>query len=159
MYKFREQFKQGRAAERYLDSLFIDEFHIKEATREQERRGIDRIFTRRSSGEKFTIQYKADRTAAKTGNAFIETVSVDTKGIKGWAYTCQADYIFYYVVGMGPVYIVKPEAIKENLNRWKQLHPSRQIPNYGRGGGKYNTHGLLVPLDELEKVAIQIVSV
>lgn len=151
-YDMRQQLKKGEAAERYLDSLFEDEFAIRPATRQQQRQGIDRIFTRRSDGREYRIEYKADKTAARTGNAFVETVSVDTYSKPGWAYTCRSDYIFYYVVGDGPVYILKPADIKRRLDRWAAQYEKRRIPNSG-----YHTEGLLVPLEEFEKMAIQIV--
>lgn len=159
MYDFRKQLKSGKAQERYLDSLFADDFYIKEATREQERQGIDRIFTKRANGHKYTVQYKADATAARTGNAFIETVSVDNRNIKGWAHTCTADYIFYYVVGVGPIYIVKPKDIRRKLAGWGRKYHTQPIPNKKYGKLIYNTIGLLVPLDELERIAVQVVNI
>ncbi len=153
-YDMRQQLKQGEAAERYLDSVFADEFAIQPATREQQRQGIDRIFTRNSDGRQWKIEYKADKTAARTGNAFVETVSVDTAGKPGWAYTCQSDFIFYYIVGVGPLYIMRPRDIQKRLDHWKAIYPERQIPN-----GNYCTVGILVPLDEFEKVAVQVVSI
>ena len=151
-YDMRQQLRQGEAAERYLDSLFGDEFVIRPATRQQQRQGIDRIFTRRRDGSEFRIEYKADKTAARTGNAFVETVSVDTFNKPGWAYTCQSDYIFYYIVGAVPVYILRPEDIQKRLKRWETRYEKRRIPN-----GSYHTEGLLVPLEEFKEVAVQIV--
>lgn len=158
MYQFRQQLKDGRKQEKYLDGMFLDRFHIREATRQQERQGIDRIFTNKVTGKQYAIQYKADATAARTGNAFIETVSVDVKDVPGWAYTCQADYIFYYVVGIGPIYIVEPSAIRKRLVRWQNKYQSRQIPNRRKGGFRYNTIGLLVPLSELESISVQVIA-
>lgn len=152
-YDMRQQLKQGEAAERYLDSLFDDEFAIRPATRQQQRQGIDRIFTRRRDGKEYRIEYKADKTAAKTGNAFVETVSVDTYNKPGWARTCQSDYIFYYIVGVGPVYILRPADIQKRLQRWANQYQERRIQNNG-----YQTVGILVPLDEFEKAAVQVVA-
>jgi hypothetical protein len=153
-YDMRTQLRQGEAAERYLDTVFGHDFDIRPATREQQRAGIDRIFTRRSNGDRLKIEYKADKTAGRTGNAFVETISVDTANKAGWAYTCQADYILYYIVGIGPVYVLRPGDIKRRVERWKKQYPSRKIPN-----GRYHTVGLLVPLDEFERMAVQVVSV
>lgn len=152
-YDMRRQLKQGEAAEKYLDSYFVDEFDIRPATRDQQRAGIDRIFTRRSDGKKWSVEYKADKTAARTGNAFVETVSVDTANKPGWAYSCQADFLFYYVVGIGPLYIIRPRDLRRQMDKWRSLYPERRIPN-----GSYHTIGLLVPLHEFEKLAAQILA-
>lgn len=150
-YSFKRQFRRGQKAERYIDTLFADRFRIKPASRSEERRGIDRHFTN-DKGKHYTIQYKADKTAARTGNAFVETVSVDTRDIPGWAYTCEADFIFYYVDDIGPIYILRPKDIRKKLTRWQNKYQTRKIPNKN-----YNTIGLLVPLDEFERLAVQIV--
>lgn len=152
-YDMRQQLKQGESAERFLDSYFQDEFIIRPATRQQQRTGIDRIYTRRKDGRVWKIEYKADKTAARTGNAFVETVSVDTAGKPGWAYTCQSDYILYYIVGVGPLYILRPKDIQGKIQKWRRQYPERRIPN-----GSYHTVGLLVPLDEFERLAVQVIS-
>jgi hypothetical protein len=153
-YDMRQQLAKGEAAETYLDTLFRNQFAIRRATREEQRRGIDRIFTRYSDQKQFKIEYKADKTAARTGNAFVETVSVDTAEKPGWAVSCQSDYIFYYIVGPGPLYILRPADIRDRLGRWATKYPERRIPNR-----RYHTVGLLVPLDEFERAAVQVVSV
>lgn len=153
-YDMRRQLKEGEAAETYLDSIFDNEFAIRPATRQQQRVGIDRIFTRRRDGREWAIEYKADKTAARTGNAFVETVSVDTAGKAGWALTCTADFIMYYVVGVGPLYILRPKDIQAKLPKWRSQYPERRIPN-----GTYNTVGILVPLAEFERLAVQVVSI
>ncbi len=153
-YSFKRQLQRGRRAEKFLDSVFADRFQIKEAARNDERRGIDRFFTEYETGKKFAIQYKADKTASRTGNAFIETISVDRANIQGWAYTCQADYIFYYIDDSGPIYVIRPRDLRKKLSRWNRKYQTRSIPNKD-----YNTVGLLVPLDELERVAVSIVEV
>lgn len=152
-YDMRQQLKQGESAERYIDSLFCDEFAIRPATRQQQRMGIDRVFTRRRDGREWKVEYKADKTAARTGNTFVETVSVDTRNKLGWAYTCQADFIMYYIVGRGPLYILRPRDIKGKIGNWQRRYPQRRIPNNG-----YHTVGVLVPLHEFERLAVQILS-
>lgn len=152
-YDMERQLRQGETAERFLDSYFRDEFDIRPVSREQQRQGIDRIFTRRKDGQELKIEYKADKRAAQTGNAFVETISVDTTGKQGWAFTCQADFLLYYVVGVGPLYILRPGDIKKRVAQWQRKYPARHIPNDG-----YHTVGLLVPLDEFERIAVQVLS-
>jgi hypothetical protein len=152
-YDFQEKLREGQRHERYLDEHYRDRFVVEPASRADERRGIDRYFTERRTGRRYAIQYKADTTAARTGNAFIETLSVDTSGAPGWALSCQADFIVYYVVGIGPAYVIRPAAIRRQMARWEREYPSRRIANRG-----YHTVGLLVPLDELERIAHAVVS-
>lgn len=147
-YSFRKQLRDGKKHERFLDDYYSTHFHIEPADREEERRGIDRWFTDRRNGNTYSIQYKADTTAARTGNAFVETVSVDAKNIPGWVHTCEADFIIYYVVGRGPAYVIRPADIRKRLKQWEVRFESRSIPNHD-----YNTIGLLVPLDEFERIA------
>ena len=153
-YSFKKQFNFGRKQEKYLDELFMGKFNIRPANRAQERNGIDRIFTEISTGKIFTIQYKADKTAAHTGNAFVETVSVDTQNAPGWAVSCQADFIIYYIVDIGPAYVLRPRDIRKNLKMWQGKYDERRIPNRG-----YHTVGLLVPLREFENLSVAIVNV
>lgn len=155
MYDFRERLKFGEKHERFLDRHFQDRFTIEDASQGDQRRGIDRYFTDKRNNKTYSIQYKSDETAARTGNAFVETVSVDTNNVPGWAYTCQADFIVYYVVGSGPAYVIRPKSIKSKLPGWLKKYPTRSIPNRGRGK-HYNTIGLLVPLDEFERIAYAV---
>lgn len=154
MYSFDTQLAKGQKYDRLLDRRFADKFEIRPASRREERLGIDRHFTDRVSGQRFAVQYKADKTAARTGNAFVETISVDTTDTPGWARSCSADFIVYYIVGLGPAYIVRPDAIRQQLGRWSQIYPQRRIPNKG-----YHTVGIIVPLDEFERIAFATVDV
>jgi len=90
-YTFDAQKARGDAGESFLDQVFATGYEIRPATRAEQRRGIDRIFTRRKTGWRLAVEYKIDYKAAHTGNAFVETVSVDTAGKAGWAYSSAAD--------------------------------------------------------------------
>jgi hypothetical protein len=143
----KQQLSRGEAAEHRLDNHFADRFDITPATREQQRRGIDRIFQHRETGARYTIEYKTDWTAASTGNAFVETVSVDAQGKPGWAYASQADWLIYYVPGQHRIYIMSFTALREQLPRWvERCRNAPPIPNQG-----YNTLGILVPLREFAR--------
>jgi len=97
------------------------------------------------------VEYKTDHTAARTGNAFIETISVDSEQKAGWAFTSQADVVLYYVPGRDQVYVLRTTAVRSRLPFWLQACEVRQVPNDG-----YHTHGLLVPLDELAGCADRV---
>lgn len=150
-YQFNTQLTAGAKGERRLDAFFQRWFTIRPATMEQQRQGIDRVYTRRNDQRVFTVEYKTDSTAGKTGNAFVETISVDTDNKPGWAITSQAQVLVYYIPDTGIIYVIDFARIRHHLPRWQQQYPHRAIPNRG-----YHTHGHLVPLLEFEKIATQI---
>lgn len=152
-YNFDDQLSHGERGEVFLDRYFSRWFRIEPATEEQQRQGFDRIFHHRKSRSAYTVEYKTDTAAARTGNAFIETVSVDAAEKAGWAFTSQADMLLYYVPGKNIVYILKMAAIRARLPFWLQTCEVREVPNNG-----YHTHGLLVPLEELERCAERVLT-
>jgi hypothetical protein len=114
-YNFDDQLSRGELGEALLDRFFAQWFRIKPATPEEQRQGIDRHFHHLKSHQEFTVEYKTDSLASRTGNAFIETVSVDTEQKAGWAFTSQADMLLYYVPGKRVVYVLKMAAIRTRL--------------------------------------------
>lgn len=151
-YQFTTQLAEGITGEDHLDQKFAAWYTITPATRGEQRQGIDRWFTRRTNGEKISVEYKTDRTAGRTGNAFIETVSVDTAHKPGWAYTSQARYLIYHIPDPEATYILPMATIRYRIDTWRKTYPERRIPNDG-----YHTVGTLVPLDELEKIAVAVI--
>jgi hypothetical protein len=152
-YDFNEQLAEGDRGEASLDRHFSRWFRIEPATPEEQRQRVDRHYRHRTSGQNFKVEYKTGSTASRTGNAFIETVSVDTEQRAGWAFTSQADMLLYYVPGKRVVYVLKMAAIRARLPFWLQKHEVREVPNNG-----YHTHGLLVPLEELERCAERVLT-
>src|SRR5690606_23251114 len=115
-YQFDAQHADGLAGEAFLDALFSRWYRIRPASAAQQRRGIDRWF--RTATRRLAVEYKTDHTAARTGNAFVETVSVDTAHKPGWAYTSQADYLVYYIPPDGLVYVLRFAVLRRELARW-----------------------------------------
>ena len=153
-YSFTKQLAQGQTYEQQLDARFGDRYIIQPATPQQQRQGIDRVYRpRKAPDQLLTVEYKADKTAGRTGNAFVETVSVSTTGKPGWAITSEADWLFYLVLGAAEaLYILQMAKLRAKLPAWRSRYQERQIPNEG-----YYTVGLLVPLDEFEKIAYAVV--
>lgn len=147
-YSFNGQLQSGEQGEVFLDEYFARWFILEPASPAEQRQGIDRFFTTRNRKRRFAVEYKTDNVAARTGNAFIETISVDVINKPGWAYTSQAEYLLYYVPGKAVVYMMPMAAIRRCLALWLEHFPHRQIPNNG-----YNSYGLLVPLGEFERYA------
>jgi hypothetical protein len=154
-YSFRQQLSRGAQGESVLDAYFADRWIITPASPSEQRHGIDRWFVSRTNpSRRVAIEYKTDRTAGRTHNAFIETVSVDTAGKLGWAYTSAAQMLLYYVPEEAQIYIIQLVNLRRALHGWLDRYPKRYIPNEG-----YHTHGVLVPLTELQATARQVVSV
>lgn len=151
-YAFKTQLSKGEAAEAELCAHFEEWFTIKRVSMAEQRAGIDRIFHPKDGGPTLKVEIKTDWTASKTGNAFIETVSVDTTGKKGWAYTSQADVLLYYLPDDMLIYWIAFTTLRKHLQRWSK-YKTRKIPNRG-----YFTIGLLVPLAEFEEHSEHVIN-
>ncbi len=152
VYRFDHQMRQGDEGATFLDEFFQQRgYGIRPATREEQRAGIDRAFTNPKSGKVSLVEYKTDTAAARTGNAFIETISVDAAGKMGWALTARADILVYYVPPMGVIYVLQFKALQWELPRWIRDYPPRHAQNNG-----YSTHGIIIPLSEMAKSAMRI---
>ena len=139
-YNFDTQLKLGQGYEKDIfEHLKKDNWIIDIGDRSFQQQGIDCII---SKGDlTYSIEIKSDTRASKTGNLFIETISVDRQNKKGWAYTTQSDFIFYYLPIDLIVYILSSKWVKASVKKWESIYPKRTIKNQG-----YNTVGLLIPL-------------
>ena len=149
-YDFEQQFEIGTHHEQTLDEYFQQYFWIESTSRQEQRQGIDRWF-QAPDGSWMSVEYKADKTAGRTGNAFIETISVDVRAVQGWAYSSEADVLAYYVPPRNTVWLICFMELRQYLAEWHQRYPIRQIPNHG-----YCTEGLLVPLVLLGNIAFEV---
>jgi len=147
-YNFDNQLALGESGAAFLDTYFARWFSIERASRDDQRQGIDRYFTTRNQKQRLGVEYKTDAAASRTGNAFIETISVDTTGKPGWVHSSKADYLFYYLPRDGVIYMLKMATIRQQLAYWEAHFPTRHVPNNG-----YHTVGILVPLREFERCA------
>lgn len=152
-YDFRTKLQEGLRSEEFLDRLLSSDYRIKPASKSQQRQGIDRIITHIQTGQRWRVEYKTDQTAGNTGNAFVETISVDSRLKLGWAVTSESDLLFYYIPADGLIYVIPFEKLRTQLPRWLRTYPVRSIPNRG-----YSTHGILVPLHEFEALAQEVIS-
>lgn len=153
-YQFEGQLKRGQDGESVLDRHYGRWFEIAPATDTEQREGIDRHYTDRKSGMHHAVEYKTDWTAGWSNNAFVETISVDTTGKRGWAYTSKAEWLIYYIPPLGIAYMFKFAVIRAIVDNWKAKYETRAIPNKG-----YKTHGIIVPLHEFERYAFQVVTI
>lgn len=159
MHSFDEQLATAQKDEEWLDDYFSRWFEIEQVDIEWQRRGVDRFFTARSDGRRWSVEYKADHRTVETGNVFIETVSVDTKDILGWAYTSCAQKLVYYSPEMGRIMIAEMCAVKRELVRKWFKSRELPIPNRGRNGNGYNTKGIPIPVHEFERICEKVIDV
>lgn len=145
----KDQFKNGKAVEAWLDEFFRGRgWRIEQATQHQERVLClgDRLFHK--TGLDLWIEYKSGIQTSVTGNIFLETISVDSQNKPGWVYTCNADYIFYAALLNYRILIFKPDFLRSEIETLKTKFPTRCTKNHQNEG--YNTHGVIVPLDYAE---------
>jgi hypothetical protein len=157
VYDFGTQLDRGKFFEQHVDA-YVSEFlgqEVTEASMDQERIGIDRIWKSRSTGAILTAEIKADEQGQRTGNAFIETVSVERDGLVdkyGWAMTSYAQVLAYYLPLKGQIIFVDMPTFKRRFfQQWFNTYPSREIKNK-----TYVGHGTLLPLRHLEDMAFHI---
>jgi hypothetical protein len=117
-----------------------------EAPRADQWHGID-LVARTPDGRSLKVEVKADSVAHRSRRAFIETMSNDRTGRKGWVHTCVADWLLYLVEPL-TLYWFLPEVLRAHLPEWERL------ADLGRGrwgrrsadNGTYHTLGIVVPL-------------
>ena len=144
IFDFDTQFMKGKEHEKFLDSVFSKFVEIQEVEMDLQRKGIDRIFLYKDMA--CAVEYKGDRRASITGNAFIETISSSRTGSAGWARKTQADWIVYFLPQEMKAYIISVKEMKARLNDWWNTYPVGTAMNEG-----YYSQGILVPLTEIEK--------
>lgn len=154
IYTFDERLRFGKHYETVLDEYFGQQYNIRAASLEDDKRGVDRIFYRQN-GTSFKVQYKADDMAASTKNFFIEVVSVDGPTPKpGWAFVCRADVIVLFVPRLSEAYVIKPSVIQRNIHAWKSGFGVRVAANE-----HYHTYGVPVPIWTIKDVAWKVITI
>lgn len=161
-YQFGRQHKIGDEAERFIYQIFQGRFSVIPAPRYLQDQGVDFTFSDLINNQVYKVELKTDSTAARTGNAFIETVSIHRDGEpdqQGWAYTSTSDYLLYYLPNTMPplIYRIAFEHLRLMLPAWLSAYPARQIPNRDAKRGDYHTIGVLVPLGELQAIAAEVI--
>lgn len=147
IHDFQEKLEKGRRTElAVIDFLLADGYvvDIIESPREQKYRGDLRVYGG-SLDKPFTIEVKDDSAALRTGNVFVEYISVDNQGKPGWALTTNADRVFYVIGNIA--YPFKPRDLRNELPKWLYRLQTRKARNRG-----YNGWGVLVPVEVFKQV-------
>lgn len=145
-YQFNTQFQIGLDGEKEIIAYLDNNWLCNVSTREEQRIGIDYWITNKKDNKVFSIEIKTDIKANKTGNAFIETVSVDRDNKAGWFYTSKANLLFYFCKSPDILYIIDFARLRNQEEKWS-IYPKKKARNVS-----YNGEGILVPLTELEKI-------
>ena len=150
-YQYQEQLRIGQRAEaQFIHWLDRRGYKVRPATVSEQFKGIDLWFE--VPGRSWqSVELKEDNAAIRTGNAFIETVCTVATGRRGWAYTCEADWL---IVSVRPQqYWIRPGLLAPELDRWVAAYGERTVIN-----DTGNTKGVPVPLDEIASLAAKVTS-
>lgn len=151
MYSFQGQLNRGENYECVLDEYFSKKLKVEKVSMSAQKSGIDRVFTTCGKSKyRYSVEYKSDELTKKTGNVFIETVSVDKDEKPGWAYSSCAQMLIYYTVGMNKVYAIPMLTLKNLVPLWVEKYEEKPVQNNG-----YKTYGVAVPLGEFAAVCVE----
>lgn len=139
-YDFKEQLAKGQETEWRVAERFRKWYDVEEATKEQQRSGVDFYITD-PKGKRMGVEVKADALTQKTGNVFMEAWSVLEKEKKGWVFTSTAD-ILVYVVLPHDAYSMRMQDVRGLLSEWYKRYDEKHVKNKG-----YTTVGVPVPLE------------
>ena len=142
-YEFKTQLAKGQKYEEILDEHFTQWYKIKPVSLQFQRLGIDRVFTDEND-IRITVEYKTDFRAEKTGNVFIELISVDKTQKPGWVQSSIAQLLVYYIPGRGIITIPMME-IKKRIKEWMKKYNVIYCANK-----TYKSWGLVIPISEIE---------
>lgn len=156
-YGFDDQFDLGCFGEDRLSEFRHEHYTLTKSTLEMEKHGIDFIFANRLTGKSWTIELKTDFKAFESENAFVETISVDnaTQHRAGWVYTSEAQILLYFIPQSGSLYILDLARLREKMPEFARRFQTVSTSTR-RHSTYYRTHGILVPLTELAKLAHSI---
>lgn len=141
------QFESGMKVEDFLDQYFAAQFKIERLSAYEERvlKLGDRRFTPLEGGDPFNVEYKSGLQTYRTGNVFLETISVDSTCEPGWVYTSRADYVLYATLLNGFILVFLPETLRQQIAMLRRKFKTKKTSK-GQNEG-YDTHGVIVPLE------------
>ena len=121
-YKFDKQLSKGKAGEWVMDRYHEPFYHIDKVDPAIEKRdGYDRIYTSRVDGydRPVKVEIKTDYLSQRYGNIIIETVSMDSHDIPGWALTSRCDVLIFYLWHLNEVLYYRMSDVEEKVPAWK----------------------------------------
>jgi hypothetical protein len=147
-HTFAAQLAEGQEGEAIIDRWLAARYSdIEPAVMKDQRRGIDRWATD-TDGQRVGIEIKSDGQGHRTGNVFVETISVDRTGKPGWAFTSQADVLIYWLRKNGTGWLLDPATVRAKVWHWTRAYPVKTASNRD-----YHSYGVLVPTTEFDAIA------
>lgn len=145
-HDFATSLARGKIGEDFLDMYYNQIYNITPASRGEQRTGIDRIFQGKEP-QRYYVEYKTDYRAHLTGNAFLETASVDTESVNGWTSTSRSTFLLYFVSGLSLIFVMETATIGNIMKArvWNKF-PLVSAPNRD-----YASWGRIVPLWEVAR--------
>lgn len=122
--------------------------------RDDQSLGIDAIYENKKTGDTFTVEVKTDEVAGRTGNVFMEVVSVDHPIRAGWLWTCRADKLLDWLPVQRQLLIFEPHQLQTNIRDWTTNYGIKPVQNDG-----YQTYGCPVPLGVASLIATKVLDI
>lgn len=163
MHDFAESLQRGHDGEAVVSAHLREHGCIVSGVgMDQQRQGVD-FLVRLPTGLAIRAEVKTDLRCCLpspghphgTRRVAFETVSNDGTGKLGWVYTCQADWVLYYLPGDELLYWLRPSILRATLPEWERAARLRKpdFRPFTARNGSYSTLGVLVPQYELERIA------
>lgn len=151
VHRFDEKLEQGQRGEEWVAAWLSRWGEVSPAAdMRDQRNGIDLYL--RTAGRLVSVEVKTDFSARATGNAYVETVSVQREGgaieKRGWLWTCKADRLVYFVPRVS-VSVLDPAKLRDIVQDGRRKFRQVKAQNVGYYGA-----GLLVPLPTFYKMAM-----
>jgi hypothetical protein len=112
---------------------------------------IDMVITK--GGKRTTVEFKADKVIATSGNLYFEIVSNLEKGTPGCLVYCKAEWLYYYDQNNHKLHAIRMTYLRAKLSaipiNQLRIHRSRT----GFDGGYYTTVGVTIPLSAIKDLA------
>lgn len=154
---FRQQYERGNKGETELDIYYKKLYRVSHARYEHQKLGIDRYFCAINSKyqEWFSVEYKTDYLAHRTGNIFIETAIHNKSGYhcQGWFQLTLAQALFYYIPEQKLCYCADVLKMKNISSGYYTSYKETQgILN----SDCYQAMGVLVPIKDFELICFRV---
>lgn len=139
-YGFKDAVKLGNlgalAVAKYFESMpACSKVHV---------HGNDLVLTM-GNKRQITCSVKTDYT--KFANIFVETISVVENKAPGWLYTCTSEYIAYYYVKTGKMFMINTAKLRHWLT--DAVYEKYPTASTKSNNGSWTTLGKKVPITEL----------
>lgn len=155
-HDWQRSLARGKAGEARIREAAIEKWGFKQALRagrNLDRQGVDCFFIR-PNGTRVSVQVKADRRAATTGNMAYEVLSKKEDGSPGAMVKCAAQMMLYWLEGTDEVLLFDTKKLAAKRDEWERRYRSVECSTNGR----FTTVSVLVPLSVARAAAEKILS-